>query len=143
MCPEPRFHKQRGAGLPVALFIITVLALLVLAMAQLQEGSGASVSLQIQSQRAFFAAESGAQAGVAEVLNDADPASVCPTPGSTWSINFPSAALAGCEVAIACSSADTPGIGGSGGDRVYSLSSTGQCGSGPDQAERGVEVRFR
>lgn len=143
MCPEPCFHKQTGAGLPIALFIITVLALLVLGMAQLQESSGASVSLQIQSQRAFFAAESGAQAGVAQVLNDADPPSVCPASGSNWSVNFSSSALTGCEAAIVCSSVDTPGIGGSGGDRVYSLSSAGQCGSGPDRAERAVEVRFR
>lgn len=143
MCPESGFNKQNGAGLPVALFIITVLALLVVGMAQLQESSSDSVSLQIQSQRAFFAAESGAQAGVASVLNDPDPPSVCPASGSSWSINFPSAALAGCEAAISCSSADTPGIGGTGGNRVYSLASTGQCGSGPDRAERSVEVRFR
>ncbi|MCR8916421.1 hypothetical protein FDP08_19865 [Marinobacter panjinensis] len=143
MYRDPGFNRQNGAGLPVALFIITVLALLVLGMAQLQESSSESVSLQIQSQRAFFAAESGAQAGVASVLNDADPPSVCPALGSSWSVNFPSAALAGCEAAIFCSSADTPGIGGSGGNRIYSLASTGQCGSGPDRAERSVEVRFR
>lgn len=54
MYPEPRnLVNQGGAGLPVALFIITVLALLVTGMAQLQQASGDSVSLQIQSQRAF------------------------------------------------------------------------------------------
>lgn len=143
MCPESGFNKQNGVGLPVALFIITVLALLVLGMAQLQQSSSEAVSLQIQSQRAFFAAESGAQAGVANVLNDSDPPSVCPASGSSWSVNFPSAALAGCAAAISCSSADTPGIGGTGGNRVYSLASAGQCGSGPDRAERSVEVRFR
>lgn len=143
MCPDRGFRRQSGAGLPIAIFVITVLTLLVLGMTQLQESSGASVSLQIQSQRAFFAAESGAQAGVAEVLNDADPPAVCPSSGSNWSISFPSAALAGCEAAIVCSSVNTPGIGGSGGDRVFSLSSAGQCGSGPDRAERTVEVRFR
>lgn len=54
MCPERSPQKQQGAGLPIALFIITVLALLVVGMAQLQERSGQAVSLQIQSQRAFM-----------------------------------------------------------------------------------------
>lgn len=145
MCPESGPASQHGAGLPVAIFIITVLALLVAGMAQLQESSGRSISLQIQSQRAFFAAESGAQAGVAKVLNAADPISECPDPDTEtfWSIETFGEALSGCEAYITCSSRDTPGIGGSGGDRVYSLSSTGQCGSGTEQAIREVEVRFR
>jgi len=64
MCPDTSLKSQTGAGLPIALFVITVLALLVIVMAQLQQGTGESLSLQIQSQRAFFAAESGAQVGV-------------------------------------------------------------------------------
>ncbi len=45
MSPERTIRKQSGAGLPIATFIITVLALLVYGMAQLQESSGKSVSL--------------------------------------------------------------------------------------------------
>lgn len=141
MSPRRISHKQRGAGLPIAIFIITVLALLVAGMAQLQESSGQSVSLQIQSQRAFFAAESGAQVGVADALADAN---ACPADTTTgWTVAFSAAALAGCEARISCSSAVTAGIGGNSGDRVYSLGSTGECGGGPDKAERVVEVRFR
>jgi len=64
MCPEPSLSRQQGAGLPIAIFIITVLALIVTSMAQQQESSGAAISQQILSQRAFYAAESGAQAAV-------------------------------------------------------------------------------
>lgn len=141
MFPRGANLKQRGAGLPIAIFIITVLAMLVASIAQLQESSGQSVSLQIQSQRAFFAAESGAQVGVAEALGDP---SICPVGATTnWTVAFSAAALAGCEARISCSSATTAGLGGKGGDRVYSLDSTGECGSGNDNAERAVEVRFR
>lgn len=59
MYPERLHHQQSGAGLPVALFVITVLALLVIGMAQLQESSSKAVSLQIQSQRAFLQRRAG------------------------------------------------------------------------------------
>ena len=76
MYPERGIKQQIGAGLPVALFIITVLALIVTSMAQQQESSGASVSQQILSQRAFYAAESGAQVAVAEALSGSSCGSV-------------------------------------------------------------------
>lgn len=127
--------SQRGAGLPIALFIITVLALLVAGMAQQQQSSGESVSLQIQSQRAFFAGESGAQVGVARVLDN--PAQ-CPSAGASWSIDFTQAALSNCEAALTCRSS------AAGSRTVYTLTSRGQCGVGsPEEAERVIRVRFR
>lgn len=136
MFPDRLRQQQSGAGLPIALFIITVLALLVLGMSQLQQGSGESLSLQIQSQRAFFAAESGAQVAVRDVLEAAD----CDAINSP--LNFGTAALSGCSATSACESV-TANIGGSGGDTVYTIESTGQCGTGADQSSRVIEVRVR
>ncbi|WP_404368108.1 hypothetical protein [Marinobacter sp.] len=137
MCPDSSPANQRGAGLPLALFIITVLALLVAGMAQLQESSAGAVSLQIQSQRAFFAAESGAQAGVAEVLSGA----------SCGAVNSPKtftvSGLNGCEALLDCSSVQADIEGNSDLETVFTLTSTGQCGAGPDFAQRVVEVRVR
>ncbi len=137
MCPEVSSLKQQGgAGLPIALFIITVLALLVIGMAQLQQSSGESVSLQIQSQRAFFAAESGAQVAVREALEASSCAAI------TTPVAFSTPGLSGCRAVVSCESV-TEDIGGSGGDTVYTIVSEGQCGAGPDQASRAVEVRVR
>lgn len=136
MFPDRLWQQQSGAGLPIALFVITVLALLVLGMSQLQQGSGESLSLQIQSQRAFFAAESGAQVAVRDVL-EADSCGAITTP-----LNFTAAALSGCSANLACESVSA-NIGGSGGNTVYSITSTGQCGAGADQSTRVVEVRVR
>lgn len=137
MYPEPRnLVNQGGAGLPVALFIITVLALLVIGMAQLQQASGESVSLQIQSQRAFYAAESGAQVAVRDVL-EAGSCSALTTP-----LSFSASALNGCSAVLSCESV-TENISGPGGNTVFSIASTGQCGSGPDRAVRIIEVRVR
>ena len=137
MCPDNRLKNQSGAGLPVALFIVTVLAFLVLGMSQLQQGSGESVSLQIQSQRAFFAAESGAQVAVRDVL-EADSCSGLSSP-----LAFSDAdGLQGCSATMACESV-TADIGGSGGNTVYTITSSGLCGAGADQAIRDIEVRVR
>lgn len=129
MCPE-RF-RQQGAGLPVAIFVITVLALLVLGMAQLQESGAEAVDFQIQSQRAFLAAESGAQIGAGKVL--ADPAAPqC----FNDTITFSNHGLSGCQAVITCL--------GSPGDELLTLRSEGQCGSGPlNEAKRIIEVRLR
>jgi MSHA biogenesis protein MshP len=131
MCLDPSFRKQTGAGLPVALFIITVLALLVVGMAQLQESSGRSISLQIQSQRAFFAAESGGQVGVKRVL--ADPSN--PQCFADDTLNFPTGGLSGCRADISCTDIT--------GDGLFEVVSEGRCGSGQEEASRIVEVRLR
>jgi MSHA biogenesis protein MshP len=133
---RPGLGRQAGAGLPIALFIITVLALLVIGMSQLQQASGESVSLQIQSQKAFFAAESGAQVGVRDVLEG----SSCGASNSPLAFTTP--ALNGCSATLSCESV-TEILGGPGGNTVYSITSTGQCGSGSDQAIRVIEVRVR
>lgn len=135
MCPDRIPQHQRGAGLPVALFIITVLSLLVLGMAQLQQSSGEAISLQIQSQRAFFAAESGAQVAVGEVLQTDD----CSTVPAN--IAFPAAALSGCWAALRCQQIDV--TIDSRNYLVAQVTSDGQCGGGPDEANREVEVMVR
>ncbi|OJS98544.1 hypothetical protein [Marinobacter nauticus] len=130
-------YKQNGAGLPVAIFVITVLALLVIGMAQLQESSGKAVGLQIQSQRAFFAAESGAQAGVSEVLSGAD----CSSVNSPKTFNV--GGLSGCRAVLSCSAVLVDIEGNSDLESVFTLLSTGQCGSSADFAQRTIEVRVR
>lgn len=137
MCRDDVFLNQRGAGLPIAIFVITVLALVVFGMAQVQQGSGEAISLQIQSQRAFFAAESGAQVAVADVLYEGR---ACP---SAWTLTFTEEALSNCSAQLSCTEEDASGVSGSGGDTLYTLNSRGVCGTGADAAERIVEVRVR
>ena len=116
--------KQTGAGLPIALFIITVLSLIVVGMSQLQESSGNAISLQIQSQRAFFAAESGAQIAVTELLAGES----CPT----VMIDFSREGLSACTADVSCS-----------GSGIVEIESKGTCGGGQEAASRTVEVRLR
>lgn len=137
MSPDSLRRQQAGAGLPVAIFVITVLALLVVVMAQLQQGSAEAVSLQIQSQRALFAAESGAQVGVREVLEGGG-CSALTSPKS-----FSSSGLASCRAVVVCESVSAELTGKSPAEEIFTLTSRGQCGAGIDQAERVVEVKVR
>ena len=137
MSPDRYWNRQRGAGLPVALFIITVLALIVTSMAQQQESTGAAVSQQILSQRAFYAAESGAQAAVTEALYGSGCGSV---PGS---LSFTGRGLNGCSTSLSCSVVRADIEGDAADEDVYTLVSTGQCGVGTEQATREIEVRVR
>ena len=138
MCPDVRsFRYQHGAGLPVAIFVITVLALIAVAMTQLQQSTGASISQQILSQRAFYAAESGAQVAVTEVLGAGSCSAV------TSNLNFSNGALSGCEATLTCQSVQGDIDGGPGDETVFTLTSDGVCGQGPEQASRSVQVRVR
>lgn len=133
MYPNASPQRQSGAGLPIALFIITVLALLVFGMAQLQQSSGEAVSLQIQSQRAFFAAESGAQTGAQQILSQLQGGGAASCPADITNFGT-GGGLASCSVEFVCDAT----AGG-----VFTLSSIGRCGAGMDRAERTIEVRLR
>jgi MSHA biogenesis protein MshP len=133
----PSLKYQTGAGLPIALFIITVLALLVIGMSQLQQAGGDSVSLQIQSQRAFLAAESGAQVAVRKALESGDCAAV------SGSVTFPTGGLSGCSASMSCSALGADIDGDAVDEIVFTIRSDGQCGSGRDGANRTVELRVR
>jgi MSHA biogenesis protein MshP len=137
MCPEPSLSRQQGAGLPIAIFIITVLALIVTSMAQQQESSGAAISQQILSQRAFYAAESGAQAAVTQALHGGGCGSV---PGS---LDFNQAGLQNCSARLECSTVQADIDGDSSPETVFTLISEGQCGAGAEATSRTVEVRVR
>ena len=130
-------RKQRGIGLPVALFVITVLALIVVALTDLEESSGISFSLDVNSMRAFYAAESGAQVDMANIFPAGGAVVNCSTVTST--VGFPSTALGlnGCSARVERSCVTVDGV------KYFSLQSTGSCGSGADTAERVIVVRAR
>lgn len=133
--------KQLGFGLPVAIFIITVLAMVVASISKLGESSAVAFGQDVNSIRAFYAAESGAQIGLARLF-----AIVAPTVPASQSCN-PSVniysdhtgleGLNKCNVDVVCSSVTNPP------DTYYTLVSTATCGSGIDAAQRIVEVKAK
>jgi len=131
------FRKQHGFGLPMALFVVTVLAIIIASMASLQSDSASGVSLQVQAHRAFYAAESGVEGALNRLLPpDGSPGLSCAT-APFFSATFNVAGLNGCSTSVTCSSVTVSG------NDYYTLISTGTCGSGVDAAQRILEVRAR
>ncbi|NWO04402.1 MAG: hypothetical protein HLX50_01450 [Alteromonadaceae bacterium] len=148
MSPDQHLAKQAGAGLPIALFIVTVLSLIVLGMSQLQESSGNAISLQIQSQRAFFAAESGAQIALARILPGTNTASEVSEAASDegvdgWTVSFDKSGLKECQATIEIQTEEiTDENTGITSVVLVRIGSTGACGNlnTPDYTEREIEV---
>lgn len=143
-------NKQRGAGLPVAIFIITVLALVTVALSNLEESSGVGFSVDVNSLRAFYAAESGGQIALNHLFPPGQAESNCSqaffksdaTRSTVPSINFssmstPPEGLALCKVWVQCSQDSVEAI------NYFTVTSTGRCGAGLDEATRVVTLKAR
>lgn len=129
--------KQQGFGLPMALFVITVLAVIISSMSGLQNNAASSGALQVQAHRALFTAESGIEAALNLLIPpDGSIGQVCTTsPYFTYS--FTSPGLNGCTATVNCTSINVNG------ENIYTLTSEGQCGSGVDLGTRTLEVRVK
>jgi MSHA biogenesis protein MshP len=134
MCPNSLSNKysQRGIGLPATIFIITVLALIVVAMAELNQSSNQAFAQSFQSQKAFYAAESGAQIALNRVFVGAVACN-----NSIADINFSSAGagLESCTADLSCNQVTVSGI------NYYTISSAATCGTGFETSQRSIQVR--
>jgi len=127
---------MQGVGLPATIFIISVLALIVVALSDLNESSALGFGQSYQSQRAFYAAESGAQIALNRIFVGGTACN-----NSLADINFESGGanpgLNSCSADLSCTQVSVAGTD------YYTVTSIGQCGSGFDQAERSIQVRAR
>lgn len=144
-CCRDAFSRQAGAGLPLAIFLITVMALIVVTLAQLQQTTGEMESQDIQSVRAFYAAESGAQLALTRVVPK-DPSmridtGTCPEAGTTvYDESFTQGSLSSCEAQVECQ-CDSDDPADPSKCVAATLTSVGSCGSALDSARRVIEVR--
>ncbi|MDO9317482.1 MAG: hypothetical protein Q7V56_04700 [Gammaproteobacteria bacterium] len=142
MCPDRFPHaqkriaaRQRGIGIPAALFVITLLALLAAAI-NLLVGQNAEVfEEEISLTRAYYAAESGA--GFA--INSLFPPEEFPAYGGNAECaagprlyEFTVAGMSVCTASVTCSTDATVS-----GVDYYTIRSTGTC----DDVSRTVQVR--
>ena len=132
---SPNSKKIQGFGLPAAIFVITVLAMIVAAITSLSESSSVAFGQDINSIKAFYAAESGAEIGLARKFSVTGIDEPC---GSNIYANSSGlTGLNGCSVTVDCSSVNVDAID------YYTFRSTATCGSGRDAAQRVVEVRAK
>lgn len=130
MSPESRKFKQQGFGLPATIFIIVILAMIILAMSDLNQASSRAFVQDYQSQRAFYAAESGAQVALNRIFQPGGGCGASP-------ISFSRDGLIDCSAALSCTRVDVGVV------TYHTVTSTGTCGSGDDIAQRRIQVRAR
>lgn len=135
MSPEFRslgqINKTAGFSLPVAIFIIVILALIAAAMNRLSETGSQSYIAALLSSRAFYAAESGIQLSLIQVLDTP----VCSCSGVS-NISYTVTGLSVCHATISCD--DSLVVNG---DTYCTVTSQGVCDS--SNAQRTVEVRVK
>ena len=148
------YRRQQGFLLPLALFIIVVLGSMSLVVSKKVAQSASSYVINGISVQTFYAAESGAQAGLHELFFlDTDRQLVdgrCELTSISRSLNVEG--LKNCTVVVSCAchyengavcdetnSANYLGISGI-SNSFYTIESTAQCGVDPMVAKHRIEV---
>ncbi len=126
---------QGGFSLPLAIFIIVIMALIGTAMVSLSQTGQRSVASEVQSIRTFYAAETGAQTAVAQLLplDGSNPG--CPAVSA--SINLTAQAQDGCTATLTCQALTLAG------DDYYRITSDADCSFTGNDTRRQIEVMVR
>ena len=127
---KPSITKQSGLGLPVAIFIITIMSIIAVAINRLNEASSQTYSQNSLSIRAFYAAESGAQLRAGTVLST-EPC-IC---GTNVNYDFSVVGLNSCRAVTTCDEFIANG------ETFCTITSMGSCDN--TNAQRTIEVRLK
>ena len=133
------FSRQRGFLIPVAIFIVAGLSIVAISITRLASQSGASSFREGLSAQTFYAAESGVQYALNQVLfssaNRASATVACAAVNGN-TVNYSVAGLNQCSTSIQCSTennaADTISY--------YSVLSFATCGAGELTTERAIRA---
>jgi len=152
------YSAQRGFLMPLALFVIVVLGGLTVVAAKEASQSIDSYILGSISTQAFYAAETGAQAGLYFLLNETKDRQNVDLFCAAMNVSLPMSSsveldgFGGCTIAVSCScryenntvcdgtsSANYTGASAT-SHSFYAIDSQSQCGTGDVIAQRRVEV---
>jgi MSHA biogenesis protein MshP len=143
---DPSFARQRGFLLPVALFIIIAMGLFALALWRTTAQSSVSAVQELITLQTLYAAESGAQEGMSRLFYP-DASSRATVDAQCTGVDRVRSydnigGLHNCTSTISCSCVDENGspCGPLANFSFYTITSTGECGSGAVRSERTLQV---
>ena len=117
--------QQQGIGLPIAIFVVTILSTFAVNMGLLVQDNASGRSEYITSLRASLAADTGADLGMNVAFDPSDaPDYASGVTCSSTAINYSftnDAGMSGCSAAVTCTSATA------GGKTIYTVTSVGTC----------------
>jgi MSHA biogenesis protein MshP len=148
MCPSlysiPQ-RRQQGSALVIAIFVIVVMSILALALTRIGNNADDDVNLEVWSLRAFAAANSGADAALAQLFPLNGSVATCAS-SSVWTPPD-EPGFHGCSVSLNCTSQSADGVTQY-VVRSTAVCETGNCDAGADgrqclRVSRSVEVEAR
>jgi len=135
--------QQQGSMLVIALFIIVVMSLLAATLSRVLSSTADSVADEVYSAKAYYAAESGMDYGIYQVLRRnqvcADFPAVTPISGAR-NVQFDisnEVGLENCSVTINCQRIPVNN------SSLFYLTSTGKCDGGKIIAEHNIEAEVK
>ena len=127
-------NHQKGFSLPVAIFILILMALIAAAVVSIYSKSLDGVSQEVLSTRAFYAAESGAQHVLGQLFPLGGGAANCQ---ANSSLTFSTNGLNNCQASMSCNSTTI------GSQIFYNIQSTGDCTTGNTRTVRTIQMMAR
>jgi MSHA biogenesis protein MshP len=146
MCPKSQIKRQSGYLMPMAIFIIVIMGGLALTISRFSGQMSIATVQEAVAVQTFFAAESGAQLAMHQLLFDSTQSIIqvlaqanCGnlTTPPLLPIQLTGAGLNSCTVALTCSFT-IEGVPQS--ISYFSITSAAECGSGTVKAQRSVKV---
>ena len=126
--------KQSGIGLPIAIFVITVLAAFAVNMGLLVQDNASARIAYVTNLRATLAADTGADLGMNVAFDPSDaPDYANGVTCSSTAIDYDFSSdpgMRGCSAAVTCGSRSA------GGKTIYTITSVGTC----DSISKTVEI---
>ncbi|MGI2096068.1 MSHA biogenesis protein MshP [Shewanella glacialipiscicola] len=127
--------QQRGSALIIGVFVITVMFLLASALINIVQDSDTALTQEVWGTRAFAAANSGADAALAQLFPLNGSVGIC-LATSTW--NLPNVTgFHACSVTLTCTAYAVDAV------TQYRINSKAICESGETRVSRQVEVEAR
>jgi len=131
---SPNVARQQGFLIPLALFILVGMAALSIAVVRMSASSNTQSFQELLSVQTFYAADSGAQLAMNQVLFPSATRSVGDA-ACTAMVGVTSTILS-CSVTRSCSLA----VDSTGTNSVYTIESTASCGAGDMASERTIRA---
>ncbi|MGK0408602.1 MAG: MSHA biogenesis protein MshP [Shewanella psychromarinicola] len=116
--------SQQGSALIIGIFVLTVMFLIAASLIRIVGDADESVNQEVWGTRAFFSANSGADAALAELFPVDGTVEDCLNVSPTWIPPAGSAGFHGCTVTVSCSKASVGSV------NQYRINSTAVCETG-------------
>jgi len=135
-------YQQQGSMLVIAIFILVVISLLAASLSRILSSTADSVANEVYSAKAYFAADSGMEYGIYQVLNNPSLSTAeCDTFPDAGSLSFVltnEVGLENCQIQISCQIIPIDA-----NNNQFYLNSTGTCDGGKIVAQHSVEAEVK